>query len=138
MLPRMNESRVKMTARLVLAIFMTLMGVGHFLHPAEFVAMVPRWLPAPGALVAISGLAEVAGGVGLLLPPVRQVAAFGLMLLYVAVFPANVNMAVHHLSPPGIHLASWVLWARLPLQLPLIAWAWWLSRTPPPPSPKAA
>jgi uncharacterized membrane protein len=124
----MDEPRYKQVARLVLAIFMTLMGVAHFLHGPEFAAMVPRWLPAPDALVLVSGLCEVAGGVGLLLPPVQRVAALGLVLLYLAVFPANVNMAVHHLSPRGLHVSNALLWARLPLQLPLIAWAWWLSR----------
>ena len=129
MLPAMmNESRVKMVARLALAILMTLMGVGHFLAPADFAAMVPAWLPAPHALVFVSGLAEVAGGVGLVMQPVQRAAAIGLILLYIAVFPANINMAVNHISPRGMHLSNAMLWVRLPFQLLFIAWAWWLSK----------
>lgn len=124
----MGEPRIKMAARLTLAIIMTLMGVLHFLHPAEFAAMVPRWLPSPHALVFVSGLAEVAGGVGLVVAPVQRAAAIGLVLLYIAVFPANINMAVNHISPPGMHVSSALLWARLPFQLLFIGWAWWLSR----------
>jgi uncharacterized membrane protein len=124
----MNESRVKMMARLALAILMTLMGVGHFLAPADFAAMVPAWLPAPRALVFVSGLAEVAGGVGLVMQPVQRAAAIGLILLYIAVFPANINMAVNHISPRGMHVSNALLWARLPFQFLFIAWAWWLSK----------
>ena len=96
--------------------------------------MVPAWLPAPHALVFVSGLAEVAGGVGLVMQPVQRAAAYGLILLYIAVFPANINMAVHHISPRGVHVSNALLWARLPFQLLFIAWAWWLSR-PSPASP---
>ncbi|HEX4457917.1 MAG TPA: DoxX family membrane protein [Polyangia bacterium] len=138
MLPAMlHEPRLKMAARLTLAILMTLMGVGHFLEPAEFAAMVPAWLPAPHALVFVSGLAEVAGGVGLVMAPVARAAAYGLILLYIAVFPANINMAVHHISPLGTHVSPALLWARLPFQFLFIAWAWWLSR-PSPASPSKA
>jgi uncharacterized membrane protein len=132
MLPAMlHEPRLKMAARLTLAILMTLMGVGHFLEPAEFAAMVPAWLPAPHALVFVSGLAEV------VMAPVARAAAYGLILLYIAVFPANINMAVHHISPLGTHVSPALLWARLPFQFLFIAWAWWLSR-PSPASPSKA
>ncbi len=130
-----REPAVKMAARLLLAIAMTLAGVGHFLDTEAFAMMVPAWLPAPYALVYISGLAEVAGGVGLLLPPVQRAAALGLIVLYIAVFPANLNMAVHHISPRGMHVSSAFLWGRLPFQLLFIAWAWWLSKPSKTPAP---
>jgi uncharacterized membrane protein len=81
-------------SRWVLAAFMVFAGVMHFVSPKGFVRIVPRWLPAPEALVAISGVFEVLGGVGLLVPQTRTLAAWGLIALFVAVFPANVNMAV--------------------------------------------
>lgn len=108
-----------------LAGFFVLTGLTHFVKPRVFAAIVPPGLPAPGVLVAVSGAAEVAGGVGLLVEPLRAAAAVGLLLLLVAVFPANVFMARHaerfrRLAPP------WALWARLPLQpvlMAVVAWA---------------
>jgi uncharacterized membrane protein len=103
-------------------------GLTHFVAPAGFVAIVPSWLPAPYALVMISGFFEVLGGVGVLVPRVRRAASYGLVALYVAVFPANVNMAVHDIQPDGIHVPAALLWARLPLQIVFIALALWVGR----------
>ncbi len=102
-------------------------GVHHFTNPAPFVQIVPRSLPAPAVMVAISGAAEIAGGVGLLVPAVRRPAAWGLIALFVAVFPANINMATHP-ATLGMGFKPWMLWARLPLQLVLIAWAFWCTK----------
>ena len=108
----------------LLAALMIFAGVMHFVTPRVFVRIVPRWLPAPRALVAISGACEILGGLGLLLPATRQWAAWGLVALFIGVFPANVNMAVNRL-PFGRYAApDWALWARLPLQAILVAWAW--------------
>jgi uncharacterized membrane protein len=102
-------------------------GALHFFVPAPFVKIVPSALPAPFALVLISGFFEMLGGAGLLVPRVRRAASIGLVLLYLAVFPANINMAMHpEISAPyGIPL--WSLWARLPLQAVFIAWALWVG-----------
>jgi uncharacterized membrane protein len=96
-------------------------GVLHFIHPETYLRIMPPALPAPRLLVLLSGGAEVAGGLGLLLPATRHLAAWGLLALLVAVFPANVYMLglARELSIP-----SWALWARLPLQ-PLLMWAVW-------------
>jgi uncharacterized membrane protein len=119
-----------------LAIIMTVQGINHFLAASTFDAMVPRELPAPHLLVQISGLAEIAGGLGLLWEKTRRLAAWGLIALFVAVFPANLNMAVNHL-PLGTHeVPTWALWARLPLQLVFIAWAYLFTK--PSRSPAAA
>jgi uncharacterized membrane protein len=98
-------------------------GTLHFAKPEMFCEIVPPALPAPGALVAISGAAEIAGAVGLWVPKVRRSAALGLIALLFAVFPANVYMALDHdrfarLAP------AWALYARLPLQVVLAAWMW--------------
>lgn len=99
-------------------------GAMHFIRPETFVRIVPDALPAPEVLVAVSGVAEILGGIGMLIPRTRRPAAIGLLALLVAVFPANVNMA---LDPTGAGrgVPTWALWARLPLQ-PLIAWLVWL------------
>jgi uncharacterized membrane protein len=96
--------------------------------------MIP-FLPAPLALVYISGIAELAGGIGVLIPKTRRLAAWGLIALLVAVFPANIYVAVENVplfgaaEGPGI----WG-WIRLPFQALAISWAWIYTRTNPPPA----
>ncbi len=121
--------------RLVLAVAMIAVGVLHFTSPDGFVRIVPRALPAPLVLVFVSGAFEILGGVGLLVPRVRRAASLGLVALYVAVFPANVNMAMNDLQLGSSHIPTALLWLRLPLQLVLIALALWVGRTPPPVDP---
>jgi uncharacterized membrane protein len=81
--------------------------------------------------VLLSGAAEIAGGLGVLfpVPAVRRAAAWGLVALLIAVMPANVYMVTGHARFPGVPL--WAVWARLPLQLPLIWWAWLYTRDRP-------
>jgi len=110
--------------RVALALLFGGAGVLHFIHPETYLRIMPPALPAPRLLVLLSGVAEVAGGLGLLLPATRRWAVWGLLALLVAVFPANVHM----LRLAGeLHIPAWVLWARLPLQ-PLLMWAVWRAR----------
>jgi uncharacterized membrane protein len=111
--------------RFTLAAFMISAGVLHFIKPQPFVKIVPNYLPYPLTLVYISGFFEILGGVGLLVPPVSSAAAWGLIALFIAVFPANINMAVNQIQLDGIPNSPTLYWARLPLQAVLIAWAWW-------------
>ena len=109
--------------RWALTIFMVLAGINHFVSPEPYVGMVPAYLPAPWTLVYVSGVAEVLGGIGLIVPATRRLAALGLIALFLAIFPANLNMALHHLPLGNYPVPAWALWVRLPLQLVLIAWA---------------
>jgi uncharacterized membrane protein len=78
-------------------------------------------------LVAVSGVAEIAGGIGLLIPRLRRWAGWGLIALLIAVFPANVYMAVSPQRIPDLHFARWMLWLRLPLQGVFVVWVWYAS-----------
>ena len=98
-------------------------GTMHFIAPDAYVRIVPPFLPVPRLLVLMSGIAEILGGFGLLLPFTRRWAAWSLVLLLLAVFPANIYTAVSHVPFPGIFGQSWLQWLRLPLQIPLILWA---------------
>jgi uncharacterized membrane protein len=118
-------SAVRAVALVVLGLFFIAAGINHFVHPAVYVRIVPPWLPAPALLVQISGIAEMLGGVGVLVPKTRRVAGAGLIALLIAVFPANVQMAQHPELYADIGTAV-VFYARLPLQLVLIAWVWWI------------
>ena len=100
----------------VAAIFYMLAGTLHFLRPDIYMTIMPPYIPWHLAMVYISGAAEFAGGAGLLIPQLRRAAAWGLVALLIAVFPANVYMAT---SAPAF---SWILWLRLPLQAVLIWW----------------
>lgn len=123
------ESKTKVVLRTLLAGFTFLLGVLHFAVPDPFVAIMPKALPYPHALVYVSGVAELCGAVGLLLPRTRRLAGIGLILLYVAVFPANVNQALNGIQIDPAHPAPlWALWARLPFQALFIWIAWWTSR----------
>ena len=119
--------RIRAGARFSLAALMVAAGTLHFINPGPFVKIVPTWLPHPQALVYVSGFFEVVGGVGLLIRPLRRAAAWGLIALFVAVFPANVNMAVNDIALEGLPHNRLIYWWRLPLQGVLIGWAWWLT-----------
>ena len=123
-----------------LSVLMVFAGVMHFVRPAPFIDIVPDYLPAPRTLVYLSGIAEILGGLGILLPATRRLAAYGLVALFVCVFPANVHMAVHDITPTGApDLPDWLPWARLPLQLLFIYWALVVARmTPDNRSPRTA
>jgi uncharacterized membrane protein len=123
----------KRLALLGLAAFFVSAGVSHFTNEAFFVRIVPPWLPAPLLLVQLSGLAEIAGGVGVLVPRLRRAAGLGLVALLVAVYPANVHMALHPESFADVATPAG-LYFRLPLQLVALAWTWWATQ----PDPAAA
>jgi uncharacterized membrane protein len=116
----------------LLAVAFVAAGANHFVQAERYVRIVPAYLPWPDGLVWVSGVFEVLGGVGLLVPRLRVAAAWGLIALLVAVFPANVYMALNpevgaELFPA---LPAWAWWARLPFQGVFIAWAYWFTRTP--------
>jgi uncharacterized membrane protein len=97
-------------------------GLLHFLRPRMYEAIMPRYLPAHRELVYASGVAEIAGGAGVLYPRTAKPAGWWLIATLIAIFPANVEMAVHAERFRKIPRA--LLWARLPIQGLLIAWVW--------------
>jgi uncharacterized membrane protein len=124
-------SRARAASRVALALLFVAAGVNHFVHPAFYAAIVPPWLPAPGALVAISGAAEIAGGLGVLVPRLRRAAGWGLIALLIAVFPANIQMAIEPHRPPADRFPEWSLLARLPAQAFLMLWVYWAAAAAP-------
>jgi uncharacterized membrane protein len=117
---------VKRFARYALAVFFVLAGINHFVSPDFYLQMMPAYLPWHEELVVLSGVLEVGGGLCVLAPSIREAAGRGLVLLLIAILPANVNMALHPELFPDI--PEWALYARLPLQLVFIGWAWWATR----------
>ena len=117
---------IKTGIRYLLGLLVTAAGLNHFWHTDFYVAMMPPYLPWHTTLVIISGMAEVGLGLLLLFRRWQALAGWGIMALCVAVFPANLHMALNpELFPQYSHLA---LWLRLPFQGVAIAWAWWYTQ----------
>jgi uncharacterized membrane protein len=118
--------------RVLLAAFFGGAGILHFTRPKFYEAIVPPSLASrKQEIVAISGVAEVVGGAMVLHPTTRRAGRWWLLALLVAVFPANVHMAVHPEQVKGLDLRKmprWTLWARLPLQPLMMAWVWRATR----------
>lgn len=116
--------------RLPLAAFFAFTGTMHFVRPRFFAAIVPEPVP-PKEAVAVSGVAELAGAAAVLHPATRRAGRWWLLALLIAVFPANVHMAVSPERIRGLDLRRvprWALWARLPLQPLAMLWVWRATR----------
>jgi len=114
-------------SRAALSLFFIAAGINHFLSPRPYEKIVPPSLQGEAKrLVQLSGVAELAGGVGVLLPWTRRLSGLGLIALLAAVFPANLYMA----REPGHFrkIPPWALYARLPLQPLMMLWAWRATR----------
>ncbi len=115
----------------LMAGFYVVGGFNHLMNPDFYVAIIPPELPSPEWLNLISGLAEIVLGVFLLEPRTRALAAWGIIALLIAIFPANVYVAIANVGLPdgtpgtGNALLNWV---RLPFQGLFVAWAWWYTR----------
>lgn len=124
--PLATRSLWHLLALLGISLFFLAGGIGHFALSSFFIAIVPDYVPLPALMVAISGVCELVGAVGILVPHMRRAAGIGLLLLIVAVFPANVYMAQHPAQFDTFD--PWLLYARLPLQLLLLAWVAYAMR----------
>ena len=114
---------IKRISKWIFAAAFVLAGVNHFYNPDFYVKMMPPFLPAPLFLIYLSGVFQIALGASLLVPRFSRPAAYGLIALLIAVFPANIYMAMNpHLFAEFSRAA---LYARLPLQLLLTLWAFW-------------
>jgi uncharacterized membrane protein len=125
-MPWLPTSWPKRIALFLVAAFFVSAGVGHFTNEAFFVRIVPPWLPYPLLMVQVSGIAEIAGGLGVLIPRLRRLAGWGLLALLVAVYPANIHMALHPEQFPD--MTPTALYVRLPLQFVAMAWVWWVTK----------
>ena len=121
------KKKIQRIARFLLGLFFIYAGVNHFLMPELYLQMMPPVFPAPLALIYISGVFEIMGGMGLFPARTRSFSGWGLILLLLAVFPANIYMLTEEIYLEGMPKEEWLLWIRLPLQGVLIAWVWWAT-----------
>jgi uncharacterized membrane protein len=113
---------MKYVSRYLLSAFFIFAGIYHFLKPETFLGIMPGWLPFPLELVYLSGACEILFALLLVIPATRSVGAWLLILLLIAVFPANIQMAITFYKEHNPYL--WITLLRLPLQFVLIWWAW--------------
>jgi uncharacterized membrane protein len=122
-------SRAKTILMWVMAAAYTFAGFNHLMNPDFYLAIMPPGLPNPEWLNVLSGLAEIVLGVFLLEPRTRVFAAWGIIALLIAVFPANIYQALENVGPDGPGSGpGGVSFVRLPFQLVFIVWAWWYTR----------
>jgi uncharacterized membrane protein len=118
---------IRTALRLLLAIVYFGAGVLHLKSPGGFLAITPSWVPYPHQVVAFTGIAEIAGAIGLLIPRFRRAAGIGLALYALCVWPANINHAVNDIALGGKHLSWWYHGPRLAFQ-PIFIWlALWVG-----------
>ena len=127
--------KLKPIIRYLLALFFVLAGVNHFINPGFYLKIMPPYLPWHLLLVYLSGFLEIALGILLLIPKLTHIAGWGLIALLIAVFPANIHMAVNHELFPEYRAVS--LWLRLPLQFVLMALSYWSTLPVVPPGRRA-
>ena len=120
-----TPDRLRAAFRWLLITAFLVAGFGHFYASSFFVAIMPPYLPYHLELVWLSGVCEIAGALGLIFRQTRKPAGIGLMMLTVAVFPANVHMALNPGDYPAF--SSWMLMLRLPFQAVILAWIWWVA-----------
>jgi uncharacterized membrane protein len=108
---------------LIITLFFLSGGIAHFVFADFFVLSMPDYLSYHKELVIISGVFEILGAIGILLPQTRRFAAYGLILLVIAVYPANINMALYPEQYPDI--PTWFLYVRLPFQFLFVWFIWW-------------
>jgi uncharacterized membrane protein len=119
-------SAYKIAMKYLFAAVFIFAGFRHFYDPDFYLRIMPPYLPWPSALHLTAGFFEVALGVMLLIPRYQRLAAWGLIALLLAVFPANIHVAANWREYPEWRMI--ILWIRLPLQFVLIAWAWWFTK----------
>lgn len=126
-LPFSEGFTIKEALMYLMAAFYIYAGYSHFKKAWFFYKITPpllqKWKKPINVIV---GMAEIAGGIGLLIPQTRVAAAWGIILLLIAVFPANIYMLTS--KGAGMKIKMWFLWLRLPLQLVFLAWAWWYTK----------
>lgn len=120
----------KTNARIATGLTFIFIGATHFLMPEKYLEMMPPFIPVPVLMIYISGFFEILGGIGLIVPWTKRCAAYGLVALLLAVFPANIYVAVSNIQLGGFMSEAIYQWLRLPLQFVLIGWVLFVSKKP--------
>ncbi len=127
---RMSTPRrlsLRLLARWLLAFSFVIAGTIHFFRPDLYLPLMPEVLPAKRFWIFFTGVAEIAGGVGLLVPALRRAATVGIILMLLGFLWVHVDLLFRPATFGGEPIPRWILWARVPFQFVLAAWAWWVG-----------
>lgn len=119
------NTRLRITGLLILILMFLISGINHFNNPNFYVSIMPPYLPFHSELSYIAGIFEILGAIGLLFAKVRKLVGFGLLILLILIFPANIHMAVYPESFPMY--SETTIYLRLPLQFVFMAWVYWAT-----------
>lgn len=108
-----------------MALLYLVAGINHFVMPEFYLRIMPPYIPEHHLMVILSGVAEIVLGLMLVVPQCTRIAAWGIIVLLIAIFPANLHMALHY---EDFAISPWIGYGRLPLQLVLLYWAWRYTR----------
>jgi uncharacterized membrane protein len=97
-------------------------SIPHFTSPERYLPMMPPFVPAPRMMISVSGVAELLGGIGMLIPRTARLASWWLAALLLAIFPANIYVAISGVNAAGLPSSPWYTWSRLPFQLVFLWW----------------
>jgi uncharacterized membrane protein len=121
-------SKLKLIMKWLLALFIFVAGVMHFTNTTFYLSIMPPYISWHLAMVYISGFFEIVLGLMLIVPKFERLTAWGIIALLIAVFPANLHMALHPELYP--YISPMALWLRLPMQGIFVAWAYWFTSEP--------
>ena len=127
-------SRLRSPLSIFLGMGYVAAGLAHFTHTDFYLPMMPPYLPWHLEFIYLSGAFEILGGIGLILTRTRRLAGWGLMALLIAVFPANIHVALYDVQITSDPVHPIVMWLRLPMQIVFIALVWWAASLGRPPS----
>ncbi len=122
-----TDTRGRKVSRILIAIFYGLAGIAHILSPEGFLRITPAWVPFPGQVILLTGIAELAGAAGILIPQLRRAAGIGLALYALCVWPANVKHMLDYIEGSGFGPGMWYHAPRMLAQPVLIWWTLWAA-----------
>lgn len=121
---------ISFAGRLAMSVMLLFAAVGHFLYPAGMALMLPDFVPYKMEVIYATGIIEIAGAIGLLIPRYQKLTAWLLILFFVLILPANINAAIHHVN---LKTATYdgsglnYLWLRVPLQVLFMIWVYYFG-----------
>lgn len=118
-----NLQTIRFVMRLIMAAFYFAAGILHLKSPTGFISIVPSFVPWPAEIVWLTGVCEIAGAIGLMIPKLQKAAGMGLALYAICVFPANINHALNHIDVGALPNSWWYHGPRFLLQPILVWWA---------------
>lgn len=125
-----NKGSLKNIALIIMTVFYLVSGINHFLHPGNYYALIPPYLPFPGFINIASGIGEIVFGTLLIFPKTRKAGVYGIIALLILFIPVHIYMIQKGgCMSPQMCIPAWLAWVRLfPLQFILIAWARWYAK----------